>query len=348
MSDMEVRGVDPNAPQEAALWDAYVAAHAESTGYHRMGWTRVAQRAFGHAAYPLAAFDGGRIAGVLPLVHIRSRLFGRFLVSLPFVNYGGLLADSAEAAQALIDEAEGLLRRTGAGSIELRHVGPPRLGLSAKSHKVTMLLDLPDDPDTLWRGLRDKVRNQVRKAGKSGLTVEQGGAGLLGPFYDVFAVNMRDLGTPVYSRCFFETIMDEFPGATRIVAVRDGDDVVAAALCYTHGNTFEVPWASSLRTHRDRCPNNLMYWHCMETACREGFTVFDFGRSSRDSGPWRFKAQWGAREVPLSWEYLLADGAPLPDLNPSSARFSLAVRVWRHLPVALTRFIGPHIVRSIP
>lgn len=348
MSDIEVRRVDPHAPQEAAAWDAYVAGHAGATGYHRMGWTRVAHRAFGHVAYSLAAYDGAGIAGVLPLVHIRSRLFGRFLVSLPFVNYGGVLADSTEASQALIEEAEDLLRRTGADSIELRHVGSPRLGLSAKLHKVTMLLDLQNDPDALWRGLRDKVRNQVRKARKFGLTVEQGGTELLRDFYDVFAVNMRDLGTPVYGRYFFETIMDEFPEDTRIVAVRDGGTVVAAALCYAHDTTFEVPWASSLRTHRDRCPNNLMYWHCIESACREGFTVFDFGRSTRDSGPWRFKAQWGAREVPLSWEYLLADGAPLPDLTPSNARYGLAVRLWQHLPVALTRFIGPHIVRSIP
>lgn len=348
MSDIDVARLSPHAGDDAANWDAYVAARADASGYHRMGWLRVAERAFGHAAYPLAAFAGSRLAGVLPLVHIRSRLFGRFLVSLPFVNYGGLLADSPEASHALVEEADALMRGLGAGSIELRHVGKPRLGLSAKSHKVTMLLDLPRDPDELWLGLRDKVRNQVRKAVKYGLVAAQGGAELLPSFYDVFAVNMRDLGTPVYSRRFFETIMDEFPGETRIVVVRDGAAVVAAAFCYAHGSVFEVPWASSLRSHRQSCPNNLLYWECLGTACREGFSVFDFGRSSPESGPWRFKLQWGAREVPLSWEYLLADGAPLPDLNPANARFGLAIRVWRHLPVGLTRLLGPHIVRSIP
>lgn len=348
MSDMDIVCLSPDGASDAAAWDAYAASRPSATGYHRMGWLRVAAKAFGHAVYPLAAFDGERMVGMLPLVYIRSRLFGRFLVSLPFVNYGGLLADTTEASHALVEEADELMRRLGAGSIELRHIGSPRLGLSAKSHKVTMLLDLEADPETLWRGFRDKVRNQVRKAEKSGLVAEQGGRELLGEFYDVFAVNMRDLGTPVYSRLFFETIMDEFPDETRIIAVRQGRRVVAAAFCYAHRETFEVPWASSLRSHRQFCPNNLMYWECIRTACQEGRAVFDFGRSSRDSGPWRFKVQWGAREVPLSWEYLLADGAPLPDLNPSSARFSLAIRLWQHLPVALTRILGPRIVRSIP
>ncbi len=348
MSEIDVVRMSPHAPGDAAGWDAYVASRGDASGYHHMGWLRVAERAFNHAVYPLAAFADGELTGILPLVHIRSRLFGRFLVSLPFVNYGGVLSDTQEASQALIEEADALMRNLGAGSIELRHVGQPRLGLSAKCHKVSMLLDLPRDPDDLWRGLRDKVRNQVRKADKCGLVADRGGKELLPAFYDVFAVNMRDLGTPVYARRFFETIMDEFPDETHIAVVRDGARVVAAAFCYAHGSVFEVPWASSLRSHRQCCPNNLLYWECLRAACREGFPVFDFGRSSPDSGPWRFKAQWGAREVPLSWEYLLADGAPLPDLNPSNSRFGLAIRVWQHLPVGLTRLIGPHIVRSIP
>ncbi|WP_353117828.1 FemAB family XrtA/PEP-CTERM system-associated protein [Nitratidesulfovibrio sp.] len=348
MSDINVVRVDPAEGQASAAWDAYVAVASGAAGYHRMGWMRVIARAFGHKVHPLAAFEGERIVGVLPLVFMRSRLFGRFLVSLPFVNYGGLLADTPRAAQVLVEAADTLMRTLGANSIELRHVGSPRLGLSAKSHKVTMLLDLPSQPQELWRGFKDKVRNQVRKAEKSGLTVEKGGCELLRDFYDVFAVNMRDLGTPVHGRGFFEAVMDEFPAQTRIAVVRKAGAAIAAAFCYGHGATFEVPWASSLRAHRQFCPNNLLYWECIRTACTEGFLVFDFGRSSPDSGAWRFKVQWGAREVPLSWEYLLADGAPLPDLNPSNAKFGLAIRLWRHLPVAFTRLVGPHIVRSIP
>lgn len=333
---------------EASGWDDYIANTPGATGYHRMGWMRVISRAFGHEVYPLAAFDDGRMVGILPLVFMQSWLFGRFLVSMPFVNYGGLVAETPQAERALLREAEVLMRRTRATSIELRHVGAPRLGLSAKCHKVAMLLDLPATPEELWKGFKDKVRNQVRKARKSGLTVEQGGPELLPAFYDVLAVNMRDLGTPVYSRDFFAAVMQEFPESVRITAVRHGSKVVAAAFGYGHGSMCEVPWASSLREHRKLCSNNLLYWECLSRACEDGYRVFDFGRSTIGSGTWRFKVQWGTRAVPLTWEYLLADGAPLPELNPANEKFGLAIRVWQHLPVALTRLVGPRIVRSIP
>jgi len=332
----------------APRWDAYVESHPEATGYHLYGWRHVIERAFGHETCYLAAYEDGHIAGLLPLVVFRSRLFGRFLVSMPFLNYGGVLADDEEVARVLVEAAVAEARRYGARWVELRHTRRLCPGLHAKEHKVAMRLRLEASPDAQWDALDRKVRNQVRKADKNGLTVVSGGRGLLGGFYDVFARNMRDLGTPVYGRGFFEEVLDVFPDRSRVFAVEHGGRVVAGAIVFRWRRTLEVPWASSLRAFNHLCANIRLYWEMIRHAVASGCWVFDFGRSTPDEGTFHFKKQWGAEPSPLVWEYWTADGVAVPDLSPKNARFRTAIAVWKRLPVPVTRMIGPAIVRNIP
>ncbi len=334
--------------KQCAEWEAYVLRTPGASGYHRLIWLRIIGEAFGHQAYPLAVYTQGRISGILPLVFVAGSLFGRFLVSVPFVNYGGMLADDEPSARALLEEARLLMERLGARSVELRHTGKPGLDLPARGHKVSMILPLPEDPERLWGGFKDKVRNQVRKAWKNGLETVEGGPELLDDFYRIFCVNMRALGTPVYGRVFFERILHHLPEAARILSVRRDGLCLAAGITYRHGETMEMPWASSLPEFRPLCANVLLYWEAMQRACLAGCGIFDFGRSSPDSGPWRFKQQWGSTPLPLTWEYLLAPGMDLPDLNTQSPRFQAAINVWKRLPLAVTNFLGPRIVRCIP
>jgi FemAB-related protein (PEP-CTERM system-associated) len=182
---------------DAGEWDAYVTRHPDGTADHLWGWRTVFERVLGHRCAYLVARRGRVIAGLLPLVLFRSRLFGRSAISLPFLNYGGLLADDAEAAAALVDAATTAARAFGASHVELRHVARQREELPCRQHKLRMALDLPASSEALWTGLDRKIRNQVRKAQKEGLTVTAGGGELVEDFYDVFARNMRDIGTPV-------------------------------------------------------------------------------------------------------------------------------------------------------
>src|SRR5262249_44811223 len=152
------------------------------------------------------------------------------------------------------------------------------------THKVNLVLPLPGSSDDLWRQLSGKVRNQVRKAEKSGLTVELGGSEKLEEFYGPFAVNMRDLGSPVHSLTFFEKIFESFGSSARVVLVRKSDCTVGGLIALKFKDTLAVPWASSLRQYLALCPNVLLYWETLRAACAEGFTRFDFGRSTRDSG----------------------------------------------------------------
>jgi FemAB-related protein (PEP-CTERM system-associated) len=211
-----------------------------------------------------------------------------------------------------------------------------------------MLLPLASGIDAQWKQLNPKVRNQIRKAGKSGLTVQVGGKDLLPTFYAMFARNMRDLGTPVYGRVFFESILEVFPLHTRIFVVKYRETPVAAGLSTIFRETMEVPWAGSLVEYRSMCPNMLLYWEAIQFGIQRRMKTFDFGRSTPGEGTYRFKAQWGAKAYPLVWEYWTKDGGPLPNISPTNAKFSLAIKLWKKLPLAVANLLGPTIVRAIP
>jgi len=231
--------------------------------------------------------------------------------------------------------------------VELRHRVRRFADVPAKCHKVAMLRPLSGER-AMWEGLDRKVRNQVRKAEKSGLTAHIGGEELLDEFYEVFSENMRDLGTPVISRTFFREILRQFPRRTRVFLSRHGARPVAASLTYSYRETAEVPWASSLRSYRSSAPNMLLYWTMLLHASEAGCRVFDFGRSTPDEGTYHFKRQWGAVPEALVWEYGLLEGRDVPGISPRNERFSAAIRAWQHIPVWVTRIMGPAIVRNIP
>ena len=331
-----------------AAWDAYVQAHPGASVYHGWAWRRVFEDAFQHECVYLVAEHDGRACGVLPLVSMRTLLFGRLVVSLPFFNYGGVVADDEVAAGALLAEARRVAEQRKARHVEIRHIARRFPSLPCKSHKVAMTLALPDTADAMWKAVDNKVRNQVRKAEKSGLVAHAGGPELIDEFYEVFARNMRDLGTPVYGVGLFDETFRAAGDAARVYVVRQGERCLAAGITVAHRDGVENPWASSLREARPLCANMLLYWHMLRDSIARGLRVFDFGRSTPDESTYRFKQQWGAHPTPLHWEYVLLGGSELPDHGPKSAKYQRAVELWQHLPLWLANAAGPGIVRGIP
>jgi len=327
-------------------WDPFVRAQDGWTHCHLLGWRRVLEDVFGHECLSLVARDQtGAVEGVLPLVRVRSLLFGHYLVSMPFVNYGGPLG-SGRAVRALA--AEALARADGADLVELRSRAPLPLDLPVSHRKITVVLDLPlGDADTLWSGLGAKVRSQVKRPRKEGVDVRFG-PDQLRPFYTVLARHMRDLGTPVLPRRFFTAVLDTFPGDVRLACGYLRGQPVACGLGFRWNDEFEMTWASSLREHNRLAPNMLVYWSFMERCVEEGVGLFNFGRCTPGGGTHRFKRQWGgARDQVLHWYH---DGAGKRAATPSpdEGAYAWGPRVWRRLPVSLATALGPHIVRNIP
>ena len=312
-------------------------------------WLEVFRNGMKHQCYAIEARNKDQTAGYLPLVLLKSMLFGNRLVSLPYVNTAGVIARSAEIEQSLVCEAVALADQLQVKSLELRH--EKRIEHSAltepTTQKIHMRLILPSTSEALWKSFDPKVRNQVRKGEKSNLTVSWGAEDQLPAFYDIFARNMRDLGTPVFGQNFFESIMGTFPKDTEIAVVRLGQKPIAAGLLLHGKGITEVPSASSLREHNSTCANMLLYWHLLQRAIERGQTVFDFGRSSPDSPTHQFKKQWGAQPHPAVWQYYLRQGSS-SDMRPDNPKFRLMIRTWKKLPVWLSRWIGPSIARVIP
>jgi FemAB-related protein (PEP-CTERM system-associated) len=310
-------------------------------------WKRVFADVFGQEAVYLEARQGNDLVGVLPLVRFRSRLFGRLLVSLPYANYAGLLTSMPEASRALIAGATQMATEFGASYVELRGARRHLAELPVRTHKVGSRLRLPQQVDKLWASIDRKVRNQIRKAQKEGLEVEQGGVEKVDEFYAVFARNMRDLGTPVFPKRLFEHVLQSLrTGGIFIVRLRSLP--VAGGIALGWRDVVLVPWASSLKEYRHLSPNMLLYWSMIEAATQNRYSTFDFGRSTRDSGTHHFKRQWGAEDVPLNWEYVLVGRETVPANDASNQRLQAFVAAWKRLPVPVTRWLGPKVIRHVP
>lgn len=340
---MNIR-IDHSNTVDRDSWDAYVFAHPDADHYHLSGWGQIIEMVYGYKALYISAWRGQNIVGVLPIIVMGGMLTRKSLVSMPFLDYGGICTDEPAVAQLLYEAAQKEMPNRRGSLIDLRHRRKISLPLANYSDKVTMVLKLHHDSSTMWKQCGAKLRNQIRKAEKEQLQVQWIGIEGLKDFYDVYAFNMRDLGSPPHSFGFFKQILTEFSD-TQLLLIRHGYQVIGGGLCLTFRDTMLVPWASSLRSHFRLCPNNLLYWEAIRTACDKGLFYFDFGRSSRGSGTYQFKKQWGVVEEPLCWQSNVPGGC-LVDKSDSFI-LGIVVKVWKTLPVYITRFVGPILRRRL-
>ena len=382
----------------AHTWDAYVHNHPQGTLYHLSGWKNIIEKTYGHKTYYLMAvdssklkaqsskensiivnklsinsceLDSNRVVGILPLVHLKHFLFGNTVLSIPFFDMSGILAEDEEAEMTLLSEVINLGRKLKVKTIELRHAQPlaclshskqasiddpqnthlsfdlSALSYITKSHKVRMLLDLPESSNLLMKSFKSKLRSQIKKPIKEGLSAKIGGGELLDDFYKVFTVNMRDLGSPVHSKRLMRNVLLEFPDKSGVVMVYKDDLPIACSMIVGFRDTLENPWASSLREYSKMSPNMLLYWTMLKYACDNGYKYFDFGRSSPEEGTYRFKEQWGAKPQPLHWHSISLNGKPISEDTDEKSEFDKAIQYWQKLPVPVTKVIGPMIRKHI-
>ncbi len=338
---------------DGCAWKAFVDSRPEATVFHHFGWAQTLAEGAGHRPYFLSIEDAGEVLGVLPLCLMEGRLFGRFLVSLPHY-LGGVCAATEEAADALVERACALAQELKVNSLELRGNGPlpvaEKRGIQVSRHKASFLLDLGAGEEALWQGLRKQVRNRIRKGREAGLSVETGGH-LAGEFWEVFSANMRQIGSPTFSPRFFSAVLEAFPGGAggpeaEILLARRAGRPVAGKLVLHFRDTLTLLWGATLPQAKMEGANYYLTWEALRYALAKGCRTLDMGRSTVDSGPYRFKAHWGGRELRHHW-YVYPAGRDA-EMRAESPRFRLARKVWRKLPLPLTRLLGPWVARQIP
>ncbi|WP_300667737.1 FemAB family XrtA/PEP-CTERM system-associated protein [Desulfoluna sp.] len=359
---MQIVTTDLDQDSEKEAWNHYVSHHECGSLYVRAEWGDVIRDVYGHDSIRLVAVGGGeglkKIVGVLPMVHMRSRIFGNRLISMPYFDVGGAVADTPEIEEALMFKALDIGRTLGVKSLEIRQVRPIAAlddqadgrhedrgnTLSVFKEKERMLLALPPSSESLWTSFKSKLRSQIRRAMKEGLTVDMGDEELIDTFYTVFAENMRDLGSPVHAKALFHGVMNAFKGRAKIVVVKKGGMPVAASIVCPHGKTLQNPWASSLRRYSRLSPNMLLYWAMLEYASDHRYSTFDFGRSTSGEGTYRFKKQWGAEPRPLHWYQWMCNNVSVgKTIRSDKDRFGRAAKYWQKLPVSVTTLLGPMV-----
>lgn len=331
----------------AGDWDRFVANDPRSTFCHLAGWRDIISGVLGHEYHSLVAIDdAGTWRGVMPLARVRS-ILGHYLISLPFLNDGGPLGDPS-AQHLLVTHAVNMAATTGADLLELRSRYEVPGPVVPSHRRISVHLSLPSSVESLWKEtLKTKLRTKIRRPAKEGMTF-QSGAGNLQGFYDVFARNMRDLGTPVLPIEFFRRLSSVFGARVMfgVVYTREGLPV-AGACCLEWRDEIEVTWGSSLREFNHLSPNMFLYCRLMEEAIGRGVRVFNFGRCTPGGGTHDFKQQWGGKDIPLpwpTWARHAAAGVPSTD----SALLRLATATWRKLPVSITNRVGPKLARLLP
>jgi len=328
-------------------WDAYVYRHPDSYHAHLIGWKDVIEQTYHKKPYYLIAEDNDIIEGVLPLFHIKSRIFGNQLVSMPYLTYGGIIADSNDIAKDLINKALKIAKELGA-VLELRQVNPldensyDSKKTKINTTKVSMRLDLPENSDALFKSFKAKLRSQIRRPQKEGMVFKLGGREFIDDFYKVFAVNMRALGSPVHSKKLFVELFNRLEDTAKIGVVFFNRIPVASGIITLFNKYVEIPWASTIRKYNRFSPNMLLYWGLFEYVTNGEYKIFDFGRSAIGKATYKFKKQWGSQPITLNWY----SNESHKD-STIGYKKNIFINIWCNLPLFLTNTIGPYVRKSI-
>lgn len=345
--------IRPAIEADKEVWDAYVDQHPQGLAYHYYAWRQAVEHAYRHDGHYLLAETAAGIVGLLPLIDFRIPLKGGSLVSLPFCDVGGVLADNKQISAALLDAAAGVARKLGSRLLDIRFGVREESGEERRDQeasKVRMVLNLPEGSESLMAGFKAKLRSQVKKPVRDGLNASIGGSELVDDFYKIFCENMRDLGSPVHSKRWIQSVVTAYGDRAKVALVYTSDGSPAAGgIILLQRSTVSIPWASALRRYNRFNPNMLLYWTLLAFAADNGFTRFDFGRSTPDEGTYRFKAQWGAHPEPLAWQTFDVDGRRQPELA-SGGMGNLRRQIealWRRLPLAVANSLGPAVRRRV-
>lgn len=345
-STIAVRAIDAADPAARARWDQAVGARADATMFHLAAWPMAIAETFGHRFWLLAAERDGVIVGLLPLILVRSRLFGTRLASNAFAVYGGPLADDADVHAALDAAAIRLRDETGASLLEYRNLHRLRPDWPAKTDVYARFRKpILDTPDANMKALPSKQRNMIRKGEKAGLeAIEETG---VDPAWQLYAESVRNLGTPVFPRSLFVALKRHYGDDCVIQTVRHEGVAIAASLSLVFRDEIHIFYAGGTRAGRAVAANDFLFWSVMEAGRRRGLASYDLGRSKVGTGAYDFKLKWGIEPEPLAYEFQLAPGAAMPDMNPNSPKYTRFVELWQRLPLPVANFIGPLLSRSL-
>lgn len=332
----------------AGEWDLFLDSNSQATPFHCTAWMRALERIFPYVNVSLYAERGGKISGVLPLFLVTNWVVGRCLISTPFADYGGVCADDEESADALIARATEIGSAERVEFIELRQKrSNPRPRFYFRDLYVSFDTELASDSETQLRRLPRDTRYMIRKGAKAGLAFTAG-IHQLEEFYELFTRNWRRLGTPVLPKQWLQALLDEFKDSADLVMARLKGRPVAGVLSFAFRNTLFPHYSGAAGDANNFAASNFIYWELMKRSIEQGLQGFDFGRSKKNTGAYQFKSAWNMQLHSLEYQVCVLRGKSAPNFSPTNPKFALASKLWSHMPLQASTWLGPHIVRWFP
>jgi FemAB-related protein (PEP-CTERM system-associated) len=326
-------------------WDSFVEASAGATFFHLSGWKEVIEKSFGHKTYFLYTEQDGVIQGILPLVHVNSRLFGNSLVSTAFCVYGGIVASDELTFAELDREACRLAEQLGVDCLEMRNRVQKHPERPYKDLYVTFRKELDQDSEKNLLSIPRKQRAMVRKGIDAGLvSVIDNDVGRL---YQAYSESVRNLGTPVFSKKYFQNLKAVFAEQCEIVSIEHNGQLIASVMSFYFKDEVLPYYGGGTSLARELKGNDFMYWEVMRRATEKGIKIFDYGRSKIGTGSYSFKKNWGFTPEPLFYEFHLVKANSLPDINPLNPKYQLFIAAWKRLPLAVSQWLGPMLSKDL-
>lgn len=326
-------------------WDSFVQASADATFFHQAGWKEVIERAFGHKTFFLYVENDGKITGILPLVHINSLFFGNTLVSIAPCVYGGIVASDEQSYLELDKEACRLAEELGVDCLEMRNRVQKNPERPYKKLYVSFRKELDADVEKNFLAIPRKQRAMVRKGIEAGLTsvIDNN----IDRIYRAYSESVRNLGTPVFSKKYFQTLKDVFADQCEVLTVEHNGHTIASVMSFYFKDEILPYYGGGTDLARDLKGNDFMYWEVMRRAVEKGIKIFDYGRSKIGTGSYNFKKNWGFIPEPIFYEFYLVKSASMPDINPLNPKYQFFIAAWKRLPLAVSQWVGPWLSKDL-
>ena len=331
--------------EDYSRWDDFVKENNEATFFHQAGWQEVISKAFGHDTYYIYVEHNSLITGILPLVHIKSLLFGNSLVSIAPCVYGGIIANDDVSYSALDQESCRLANVLGVDYLEMRNQVQKTPERPYKELYVSFSKELDSDVEKNFLAIPRKQRAMVRKGIEAGLNSVRDNE--VDRLYRAYSESVRNLGTPVFSKKYFETLKEVFADQCEILTVLHNGHLVASVMSFYFKDQVLPYYGGGTELARNLKGNDFMYWEVMRRAVEKGCKVFDYGRSKIGTGSYSFKKNWGFNPKPIFYEFYLVNAKIMPDINPLNPKYKYFISAWKHLPLAVSQWVGPWLSKDL-
>lgn len=342
-------------PVKDKRWDRFVEEHPFGWLCHLSGWRNVLENSFKHIkGYYLTIQHQENIKAALPIFEVKSWLIGNRLISIPFATLCDPLVSSADEMKTLMKSGKKLAEELGVSYVEVRTLASSLLvnnsSVGIDDNYKQHYIELNQSPDDLRKTFdRTCVRQRINRAEKSNLNIKTGeNEADLKSFYKLYFMTRKNIGLPPQPYKFIKAIWEEFYPSKNIslLLAEHNKQPIAALMLFKYKNRVSAEYSATDNEYRNYSPNHLLFWEAIKSAYKEGYEIFDFGRTSKNNiSLMDFKKRWGTKLIDIPIVYYPKEALIKNGERESSRKYKIINKICRNVPDSALTMIGNFIYR---